>query len=474
MPDTPPTPPVAPLGALSPTGWASLKLLTPYHWLVFVVCCLAWDLDCLDQQLFILAREPAIAALMNLPASDPAVAANGANATAVFLVGWAVGGIFFGVMGDRLGRVKTLTATIALYALFTGLSAFSTSVVDFMAYRFITGLGVGGAFAAAVVLLAETVPDAARPYALGMFQASSVIGNVSAALISMALGAMQSNDAFTPNAWLQPWRLMFLIGIVPGLLFVVVQFTLREPDKWLAMRDATRAGVRQTPFQAFFGTIQALLTTSPWRSRVLFGILLTSAGVIGLWGIGFFSPKLVGAALRSTFEAEGLAGEQLKGELTHWRGITSLLFNFGAFFGIFAFSWVTGLFGRRPSFALFFLLGGAVTAGTFLLLRSRSDVVLMLPVMGFCQLAVFGGFAIYLPELFPTRFRSTGVSFCYNAGRLLAAAGTLSLGYLESNVFKDFGIDALRYAGATMCIVFVLGIFVLPFLPETKGKPLPE
>ena len=167
------------------TGWASLRMLTPYQWFVFAVCCLAWDLDCLDQQLFILARDPAIAALTGLSVGDKVVASYGTQATSVFMIGWAVGGVFFGVMGDRLGRVKTLTATIALYAFFTGFSALSVGVTDFMVYRFLTGLGVGGAFAAAVVLLAETVPDAPRPYVLGMFQASSVLGNCSAALISL-------------------------------------------------------------------------------------------------------------------------------------------------------------------------------------------------------------------------------------------------------------------------------------------------
>ena len=164
-----------------PTGWSTLKLLTPYHWFVFVICCLAWDLDCLDQQLFVLARQPALSFLIQQPASSPRVAELGGYATAVFMIGWAIGGIGFGILGDRMGRVKTLTATIGLYAVFTGLSAFSTNEWDFMAYRLLTGLGVGGAFASAVVLLAETVPDAARPYVLGMFQASSVIGNCAAA-----------------------------------------------------------------------------------------------------------------------------------------------------------------------------------------------------------------------------------------------------------------------------------------------------
>jgi MFS family permease len=463
------TEPVAPR-----TGWASLKDLNRYQWFVFAICCLAWDLDCLDQQLFVLARDPAIASLMNKPVNDPEVGKYGGYATAVFMIGWAIGGIGFGVLGDRLGRVKTLTATIGLYALFTGLSAISTGVNDFMLYRLLTGLGVGGAFAAAVVLLAESVPDNARPYILGLFQASSVIGNCGAALISMYLGSLQKEGAFTPGAWLTPWRVMFLIGILPGILLAIVQFSLKEPAKWQAMRDAERAGVRPSPWKAFFGTLTSILVTPPWSKRVLFGLLLTSAGVIGLWGIGFFSPRLTTLALESTLKAEGLEGAALSGELGWWRGITSLLQNFGAFLGIFAFSWVTGLTGRRPAFAVFFVLAAIATSYTFFNLQTREDIFWMIPIMGFCQLALFGGYAIYLPELFPTKYRSTGTSFCYNAGRFLAATGPFTLAHLTSTVFAGYGAEAFRYAGVTMCSVFLLGLLVLPFLPETKGKPLPE
>ena len=405
--------------------------------------------------------------------SDAATMA-GTVATSIFMIGWAIGGIGFGVLGDRLGRVKTLTLTIGLYAIFTGLSALSTGVGDFMFYRLLTGLGVGGAFAAAVVLLAESVPDQARPYLLGMFQASSVAGNCGAALISMYLAHQEKQGVFPAGTWLVPWRIMFLIGILPGVLLVIVQFRLKEPAKWLALAEAELAGVRPSPWQAFFGTLTAILTTPPWAKRVLLGLLLTSAGVIGLWGIGFFSPRLSGLALENTFKAEGFTGDALSGELSRWRGITSLLFNIGAFFGIFAFSIVTGIFGRRPTFALFFVLAAGVTAFTFLNLRTREDIYWMIPLMGFCQLALFGGFAIYLPELFPTKFRSTGTSFCYNAGRFLAATGPFTLAYLTTTVFKSSGDEAFRYAGVAMCSVLLMGLLALPFLPETKGKPLPE
>ncbi|MEO2091875.1 MAG: MFS transporter [Gemmataceae bacterium] len=502
------------------TGWASLKDLTGYQWFVFVVCCLAWDMDCMDQQLFALARRPAMETLVaRVTADDPRVARQKADmeaksdgkpvtdtqvinslqsadigsaagwATSFFLIGWSVGGIVFGILGDRWGRVKTLMLTIGLYAAFTGLSALSTSVWDFHLYRFLTGLGVGGVFAAAVTLLAETVPANARPFALGLFQASSVLGNCTAALLSMYFGSLSEQGVFDGQTLLgfelSPWRLMFLIGILPGILIVVIQFKLKEPEKWT--QAVAAGGVRRA------GSYQELLG-GRWRRNAVFGLILALAGVIGLWGIGFFSYDLQRVVAEPQYRQEAVdqglatpaqadtnqlpeaASKYINGQKAYWAGITSLVQNAAAFFGIFAFSWITASVGRRPAFALFFVLAGVSTAAVFLFLNSRGDIFWMVPMMGFFQLALFGGYAIYFPELFPTRLRSTGTSFCYNVGRLIAASGPAVLGLLLSPaVFGSYPEpEPFRYAGAAMCSVFLLGLVALPFLPETKGQPLPE
>jgi MFS family permease len=495
----------------APSGWAALKLLSPYQWFVFIVCCLAWDMDCLDQQLFVLARRPAMVDLVpkvadtdpRLPAltekmseeaervgkpapsvedvrksrHDADVAEAAGYATMFFMLGWAVGGIGFGVMGDKVGRVKTLTLTILLYAIFTGLSALSIGVADFHAYRFLTGLGVGGVFAAAVTLLAETMPDAARPLALGLFQASSVLGNCSAALINIGLEYAVYKDSFAGGSLfgfpLTPWRLMFMVGILPGLLVVLVQLKLKEPEKWLKLKAEGKKG----------GSYGELLGDARWRGRAIFGLLLAIAGVIGLWGIAFFSPDLQRYVSGTIYADEakqlGLtgaeAGKYVRWQGGLWSGVTSLVQNGGAFFGIFAFSLLTGRIGRRPTFALFFVLAAASTAVVFLFLQTWTDIFWMVPLMGFFQLALFGGYAIYFPELFPTRLRSTGTSFCYNVGRLIAAFGPAALGLLTSTVYAQHPApEPLRYAGVTMCAIYLLGFVALPFLPETKGKPLPE
>ena len=171
------------------------KELTRYQWFVFIVASLGWLFDTMDQQLFNLARQPAMAELIGSTPGDPTAAGRVAEAagmaTTVFIVGWAIGGLIFGILGDRIGRVKTMMITILLYSAFTGLSALSTGVWDFAAYRFLTGLGVGGEFAVGVTLVAEVMSDRGRPHALGWLQALSAIGNVGAAILSLAMTRLE-------------------------------------------------------------------------------------------------------------------------------------------------------------------------------------------------------------------------------------------------------------------------------------------
>jgi MFS family permease len=168
-----------------------------------------------------------------------------------------------------------------------------------------------------------------------------------------------------------------------------------------------------------------------------------------------------------------MRAKQISGSLTTWAGITGIVLNLGAALGIYAFSHVTHYIGRRPAFAISFVLAMLSTAMVFWFLEDRNDVLWMTPIMGFCQLALFGGYAIYFPELFPTHLRSTGISFCYNVARYVAAGGPSILGLLTSKVYVDYP-EPYRYAGVTMCAAFLIGLVVLPFAPETKGQPLPE
>jgi MFS family permease len=424
--------------------------LTREHWFILIVASLGWLFDTMDQQLFTLARRPAIAELLGPGASTSAIAEYSGYATMIFMLGWAFGGLFFGVLGDRIGRVRTMIFTILSYSLFTGISVFSTNVWDFSAYRFLTGLGVGGQFAVGVALVAESLPDRARPYALGWLQASSAWGNMLAALIGMSLGTFEQAGRISSS-----WRAMFLVGALPAFLCLFIMRRLQEPAAW---RLAAKDGVKR-------GSIQELFATPRWRRNAIVGMLLAFSGVVGLWGIGFFSVDL----LRSVLDKTAMS----PGRKTLWTGVTSLMQNIGAFGGMYAFTHLTARIGRRKAFAIAFVAAMGMTAFTFWNFDSLDDIFWMIPLMGACQLALFGGYAIYLPELFPTRLRSTGTSFCYNVGRIVAAFGPLALGLLTSRVYAN-QVDPMRYAGVTMCLVFLVGLATVPFAPETKGRPLPE
>ncbi len=435
--------------------------LNRYQWFVLVVAVLGWLFDCLDQQLFILARQPAMRDLLGPNVTQADIDAYGSYATAIFMMGWAIGGLVFGVMGDRIGRAKTMVITILLYSLFTGLSAASVTFWDFSAYRFLTGLGVGGEFGVGVALVAEVMPDRARPYCLSVLQALTAVGNITAALVAMTMGTL-----FEHNIVGSVWRPMFLVGALPALLALAIRARLREPERW-------RIASHQGAVVEKLGSYRELFSHPVWRRHALVGLGLAFAGIVGLWAVAFFAFDLVGNVLRARFEAAGLTDAQVGGEVARWKGIASIMMNIGSAMGMYAFAVLTQRTGRKPAFAVCFVAALLSTTSVFYFLNEFHQVFWMMPIMGFCVLSLFAGYAVYFPELFPTHLRSTGTSFCYNVGRFVAAIGPFLLGYLTENVYAETA-EPLRNAGLTMCGIFVLGLLVLPFAPETKGKPLPE
>lgn len=430
---------------------------------------LAWLFDCLDQQLFLIARNDAIQSLLP-PGTPPGdVKAYGGYATSIFVMGWATGGLIFGAVGDRIGRAKTLTLTVLIYSVCTGLSALSTGWIDFALFRFLTGLGVGGVFGLAVTLVADSVPEGARTGALGMLQALSAVGNITAALIGMAVGKLVSSQVI-PAAW--NWKVMFLVGALPALLCVFLQMRLKEPEKWVKAREAGRlTGMR-------FGSYASLFGEARWRRNALLGMLLCVAGVIGLWGIGFFSPELVGDVIGNSLRAQGVSEAEITGEKSFWISVNMIVQNLGAFFGMLAFTRLAQSIGRKPAFVIGFIAAMITTISYFQFFNGIGDIW-MSGLMGFCQLGLFAGFAIYLPELFPLRLRSTGTSFCYNVGRFIAASGPLTLGLLQRMMIPEGAqaaerLEAFRNAASYMSCIFLVGIVAIYFLPETHGQPMPE
>lgn len=559
--------PPAPGPASSPL--TAPEKITLYHWLVVLIASAGWLFDCMDQRLFTLARE---SALKDLLAGNPTQLSNVKEfiglATMAMMVGWATGGIIFGVMSDKWGRVKTMAVTLLVYSGFTGLCGLAQGWLDFVLYRFLVGLGVGGMFGAATTLVAESVPGHFRTVALGSLQALSAVGNMLGAALS--LGINPGREAFFGN--FPGWRVLFFVGIVPAILVVPIIFMLKEPEAWKRAKAQAVSGKRDA---AKVGSMGDLFRHPRWRRNTLVGVCLGLAGMVGLWGIGFFSPELISTALKeqplqakdlrqpqaivsalqqpanaalvsikdrlspdlvrqidqsagtetpaslqanllkelngliltgslyneSAFQEVPLkkstlnlvqqlatkpaAADQMflnrqlleqtfPGALAEMqqtmdkvRGKGMLLQDVGSLLGMFTFTFLAAAFSRRLAFLLSFAMCLVTTAYVFYALKSATDAYWMLPLMGFAQLAVFAGYSIYFPEIYPTRLRGTGVGFCYNTVRYLAAPFPYMLGWLSTQM-------PFRTAAILMSGIYLVGMGALLWAPETKGKPLPE
>ena len=421
-------------------------LLTRYHWYVFALAALGWLFDTFDQHVFTMSRSIAIKALM--PAASEAVRdVHGGYATALFMFGWATGGLIFGTIGDKLGRAKTMALTVLLYAVFTGLSGLAQNWWEFGLFRLITGLGIGGEFAAGAALVAEVMPPSARAQALGMLQSLSAFGNMAAGF------SLRLEPHIT-------WRGLYLLGALPALLAVLVQLGLKEPDRWVQARKAARAvGARP---EEQFGRLSELFTNPRWRRNALAGLGLAVAGVVGAWGIGFYSPELMDHALK------GKATAGLK-------STAMVLQQTGAFIGMWGFSYLGNCIGRRRAFLAAFITAWVSVIIVHLWFDHPSQIWVMYPLLGFGTLAPFGLYAVYFPEIFPTRLRTTGTGFCYNVGRYISVAGVMLLPVLEVALDgKLFNLPGFRASALVVSSCYLIGIVSIIAAPETRGRPLPE
>jgi MFS family permease len=424
-------------------------LLNRYHWYVFALAALGWLFDTFDQHIFTMSRPIVMENL--LKGASPAVRNQYAGyATALFIFGWATGGLIFGTIGDKLGRAKTMALTVLLYAVFTGLSGLARNWWEFGIFRLITGLGIGGEFAAGAALVAEVMPAAARAKALGMLQALSAVGNISAGFALL----------------LEPrihWYGLYFLGAIPALLAVVVQLGMREPERWVqAKKAAQRAGADPTEQ---FGRFSEMFTNPRWRRNALAGLGLAVAGVVGAWGIGFYSPELVKFVLRDLSH----------NELVRLTSKAMVLQQVGAFFGMLGFSYLATSIGRRSAFLWAFLTAWVAVIIVYCGFNRPEQIWYMFPLLGFGTLAPFGLYAVYFPEIFPTRLRTTGTGFCYNVGRYISAAGVLLLpSFAPALDGKLFHLPGFRAAALVVSACYLIGLFSILAAPETKGRPLPE
>lgn len=464
--------------------------ITRYQWLVLLIASLGWVFDVFEGQIFVASMLDAMPALLTPEAgAEPgkALVTKWNNiALGFFLLGGAVGGVFFGALSDRIGRSKTMIYTILFYSLFTCLSAFAQAPWQMVLLRFLVAMGVGGEWAVASAMVAEVMPTRSRPVMSSIFHASSVFGTLLAVATIALLIGNPSFNAMLAKAGFEGWRVGFAIGVLPALLTVWIRWKLREPDSWQRAKD--RAA--DDPTQAR-GRITELFSAQNRRATIV-GVSLATIGLVTFWGIHIYGKN----ALLRRAEADVLEQAELapvganasaeeknayknakektlkakRPQIKRAEMLSMTLNTIGGGLGLLMFGWISSKLGRRGAFILYQAIAFGMVLLLFLYLipnkASPTVLTFTLPIFGFFTLGMHAGYAVYFPELYPTRLRGTGTGFCFNMGRLGTAAAFFILAL-------QLELDPERQA-LWLSPLYLVGVIVVMFGKETRGEELPE
>ena len=487
--------------------------------LALLAALLGWMFDGMEMGLFPLVGKDALRELLGSAAGQKQVDSWYGIILACFLVGAATGGVLFGWLGDKIGRVRAMTVSVLLYSLCSGASAASQTAEQLAVLRFLGALGMGGEWALGVALVMELWPNASRAWLAGWIGAFGNLGYLICGGIALGLNHTAPGQLYgwlsgvgLPDGWAaaltanRNWRLLMFVGAVPALLTLLIRLFVPESEKWTKERDAGKA--------------------SHWAERDLIGVLIGCAaalGVIYLWALepgrldpwlrvlgsavglvvvilGYLYPArgylarcgLTVAAQRATLGrmllAAGISGVPLLGtwaglmwmylwvsklpggDVADAKPLMQMTSSVGAAIGCLVGAVLGGLWGRRPVYAGLCVLS-LVSMVAFYRLNDKYDEVFVLSagLLGMISASFYGWLPLYLPELFPTAVRATGQGFGFNFGRILAAAGSLQM----TNLLHAFN-DDYSQACAVVAGVYVAGLVLIALAPETKGKPLPE
>ena len=352
--------------------------------------------------------------------------------TALFLVGAACGGLAFGGLGDRLGRVRAMILSILAYSLFTGCCYFVQAAWQLGLFRFLAAVGMGGEWSLGVALVMECWPERMRPLLAG---AIGVAANLGFSLLG-ALGICFELSR-------QSWRWVMLAGAVPAVLALFIAWCVPESERW-----------KQSVSAATSRPLREIFERGLCRTTLL-GLAFAAIALIGTWGSVQWLPAWADQLTHGTDQKA--------------KGLTQLLIGLGAMVGSFLGPIMGGRVGRRPAYFLLCLSSLLACGYLFRFVHEFGAAFLLMTwLIGATTASFYGWLPLYLPELFPTRARATGQGVCYNAGRLLAALGALEMGRL-----MWFYGGSYAKAGATITLIYVLGLGLIWFAPETKGRALP-
>jgi MFS family permease len=397
---------------------------------------LGWMFDGLEMGIFPLVARPALQEFQSVTGvlDEQYVQYWMGVITAAFLLGAAAGGLLFGWLGDRIGRVRAMTLSILVYSLFTGVKYFARQPVDLALLRFISALGMGGEWSLGVALVMETWPEGKRPLMAGLIGASSNLGFALIALIGLGY-----------QVTVHSWRWVMLVGALPAFLALGVVFLVPESERW---KHSVKVEGPAKPIRAVFGP--ALLR------RTLLGILISSVPLIVTWGIVLWIPLW--------------ADQMTGGTQPRVKAICLLVVALGGVGGALVAPLLgTGIKRRTVYIWLCLVSFGSCT----LLFRSfhtySVPFVIVTGLVGFTSASFYGWLPQYLPELFPTRVRATGQGVCYNFGRILTALSAWKVSSLMAWFHNSYA-----QAGAAVVVIYIIGIIAILFLPETHGQPLPD
>lgn len=445
----------------SPTSWRDG--VTRYQWLVLTIASLGWVFDVFEGQIYVSSVNEMVASLLPRESARDIAQAKQV-ALSAFLLGGALGGVLFGVLADRIGRTKTMVVTILLYSLFTCATAFAQTWWQVVVLRFFVALGVGGEWAVASAFVAEVFPKHARAWSGAVFHGSSVFGTY----LAVAAGAFIVGN---PNFG---WRWGFGIGALPALLTLWIRWRLKDPEAWSVAQVQSASRPPLAELRELFGR--------ELRGRTFLATSLAFIGLATFWGVhingkDFLMHRARERALvaenvsaTASDEQKQLAHAKHKIEIKQAEMWGMFLVTTGGGLGLLAFGPICEWLGRRRAFFVFHFSGLIAALALFQGLALFSDRVLTwsLPVFGFLTLGMHAGYAIYFPELYPTRLRSSGAGFCFNFARSATAVMLLVNGALQKA-----GLS-FENAASLLSLLFLVGIVLLAWAPETKGTELPE
>lgn len=409
-----------------------LNGLNKYQKTVLIIAWLGWVFDVMEASLFGLTKIQMMNEMLGADYATMGPFWEG-RIHAGMLLGWAVGGLIFGIVADKWGRTKTLILTIFLYCLFTGATALCQTPEQVLAARFLTGLGIGGEWAAGAALIAETVPNSFRPRAAALLQTAAAIGSICGVFLNMSIGSLN-------------WRWVYLAGIIPAVICLVARYRLEHDSPSTPKVAEEESGSKSR------NPLWSLLTTRPYNKRLLLVVIIGVVGITGGGILPFWLPNLIKPAVHPD-------------SFKMWMNVSMIILHLGTLAGVLVFPPLTEKYGRRPMFMLFGAMAGIMLFLTATQSHSLVSTLILAPITSFFALGLTAGFGLYFTEVFSKAFRATGSGLAYNTGRLLSIWVPIWIG-------DQAKISGVAAAIGPVALLYVLMIVALVFAPETRGKEL--